>query len=80
MNVLYFTVDDMRDYVGYLGGYGGTVHTPNMDRLAAQGVAFTNAHTAATVSCPSRNAMLTGMRPSTTGLYDNWTLVESITS
>lgn len=70
-NVLFITVDDMRDYVGYLGGYGGLVYTPNMDRLAAQGVAFTNAHTAATVSCPSRNAMLTGMRPSTTGLYDN---------
>lgn len=71
LNVLYFTVDDMRDYVGYLDGYKGTVYTPNIDRLAAEGVAFTNAHTAATVSCPSRNAMLTGMRPSTTGLYDN---------
>ena len=71
LNVLYFTVDDMRDYVGYLEGYKGTVYTPNIDRLASMGVAFTNAHTAATVSCPSRNAMLTGMRPSTTGLYDN---------
>ncbi len=71
MNVLFITVDDMRDYVGYLHGYEGRVSTPNMDRLAAEGVAFTNAHTAATVSCPSRNAMLTGMRPSTTGLYDN---------
>lgn len=70
-NVLFITVDDMRDYVGYLNGYEGRVHTPNIDRLAAQGVAFTNAHTSATVSCPSRNAMLTGMRPSTTGLYDN---------
>ncbi len=70
-NVLFITVDDMRDYVGFLNGYEGTVHTPNMDRLAAEGVAFTNAHTAATVSCPSRNAMLTGLRPSTTGLYDN---------
>ncbi|HUW91589.1 MAG TPA: sulfatase [Bacteroidales bacterium] len=71
MNVLFITVDDMRDFVGYLDGYKGTVYTPNMDRLAAEGVAFTNAHTAATVSCPTRNAMLTGMRPSTTGLYDN---------
>ncbi|MCX6326946.1 MAG: sulfatase [Bacteroidia bacterium] len=70
-NVLFITVDDMRDYVGYLGGYGGKVHTPNMDRLASMGVAFTNAHTSVTVSCPSRNAMLTGKRPSTTGLYNN---------
>jgi len=70
-NVLFITVDDMRDYVGFLKGYEGKVFTPNMDRLAAQSVAFTNAHTAATVSCPSRNAMLSGKRPSTTGLYDN---------
>jgi len=71
LNVLFITVDDMRDYVGFLEGYAGRVHTPNMDKLAAQGVAFTNAHTAATVCCPSRNAMMTGLRPSTTGLYDN---------
>ena len=70
-NVLFITVDDMRDYVGYLNRYGGTVYTPNIDRLAESGIAFTNAHTAATVCCPSRNAMLSGKRPSTTGLYDN---------
>jgi arylsulfatase A-like enzyme len=70
-NVLIFTVDDMRDYAGFLNGYAGKVYTPNMDRLAAQGVAFTNAHVAATVSCPSRNAFMTGLRPSTSGLYNN---------
>lgn len=70
-NVLYITVDDMRDYVGFLQGYKGVVHTPNMDRLAAMGVGFTNAHASSTVSCPSRNATLTGRRPSSTGLYDN---------
>jgi arylsulfatase A-like enzyme len=70
-NVLFITVDDMRDYVGYLNGYRGIVHTPNIDRLAKSGVAFTNAHTASTVCCPSRNAMMTGKRPSSTGLYDN---------
>ena len=70
-NVLFITVDDMRDYVGYLEGYKGMVHTPNIDKLASMGVAFTNAHTAATVCCPSRNAMLSGKRPSTTGLYNN---------
>ncbi|MBE0675579.1 MAG: sulfatase-like hydrolase/transferase, partial [Bacteroidales bacterium] len=70
-NVLIFTVDDMRDYAGFLNSYQGKVYTPNMDRLAAQGVAFTNAHVAATVSCPSRNAFMTGLRPSTSGLYNN---------
>lgn len=70
-NVLLISVDDMKDWVGYLGGYEGTVYTPNLDQLAAQGIAFTNAHTAATVCCPSRNAMMLGKRPSTTGLYNN---------
>lgn len=70
-NVLLISVDDMKDWVGYLGGYEGEVYTPNMDRLAAEGVAFTNAHTSATVCCPSRNAMMLGKRPSTTGLYNN---------
>ena len=70
-NVLFLSVDDMRDYVGFLGGYKGKVYTPNIDRLASMGVGFTNAHTAATVCCPSRNAMLSGKRPSTTGLYSN---------
>ena len=70
-NVLIFTVDDMRDYAGFLNSYGGDVFTPNMDRLAAQGVAFTNAHVAVTVCCPSRNAFMTGQRSSTSGLYNN---------
>ena len=70
-NVLIFTVDDMRDYAGYLDSYGGKVYTPNIDRLAAQGVAFTNAHVSVTVCCPSRNAFMTGLRPSTSGLYNN---------
>lgn len=70
-NVLLIMLDDMRDWAGYLGGYEGTVYTPNIDRLAGQGIAFTNAHTVASISCPSRNAIFTGKRPSTTGLYDN---------
>jgi len=70
-NVLFISVDDMRDWVGYLNGYKGKIHTPNIDRLASQGVGFTNAHVAAPQSGPSRNAIMSGKRPSTTGLYDN---------
>lgn len=70
-NVLLISVDDLKDWVGFLGGYEGTVYTPNMDKLASEGVAFTNAHTAASVCCPSRNALMLGKRPSTTGLYNN---------
>ena len=56
-NVLIFSVDDMRDYAGFLNGYAGEVYTPHMDRLAAQGVAFTNAHVAVTVCCPLQQSL-----------------------
>ena len=70
-NVLFLSVDDMNDYVGYLDGYGGPSPTPNIDRLASRGVGFTNAHCAAPVCNPSRTAVMTGLRPSTSGIYNN---------
>jgi len=70
-NVLLISVDDMRDWVGFLKGYGGTVYTPGIDMLAAEATGFTNAHTAATVCCPSRASLFLGKRPSTTGIYNN---------
>ncbi len=69
-NVLMIGVDDMNDWVGCLGGYPG-VKTPNIDRLASRGVLFSNAHCAAPVCNPSRTALFTGKRPSTSGIYDN---------
>ncbi|KAA5543283.1 sulfatase [Roseiconus nitratireducens] len=70
-NVVFLAVDDLKDWVGCLRGYDGVVHTPNIDRLAAQGMLFTNAHCASPKCAPSRAAVMTGLRPSTTGLYDN---------
>jgi choline-sulfatase len=70
-NVLFLAVDDMNDWVNCLGGYGGTVHTPNIDQLSKRGILFTNAHCASPKCAPSRAAIMTGLRPSTTGLYDN---------
>jgi choline-sulfatase len=70
-NVLFLAVDDMKDWVNCLGGYEGTVYTPNIDRLAKRGTLFTNAHCPSPKCAPSRAAILTGLRPSTTGLYDN---------
>ncbi len=70
-NVLFLAVDDMKDWVNCLGGYEGKIDTPNIDRLAAKGVLFTNAHCVSPKCAPSRAAIMTGLLPSTTGLYDN---------
>lgn len=70
-NVLFIAVDDMNDWVGFLDGSPTPVHTPNLDVLAARGVAFTNAHCASPVCCPSRAAVMSGKLPSTTGIYNN---------
>src|SRR5213595_3697807 len=67
-NVLFIAIDDLNDWVGPLGGHP-QVKTPNMDRLAARGTTFTNAHCQAPLCNPSRTSLLTGLRPSTTGVY-----------
>ncbi|MBL8813591.1 MAG: sulfatase-like hydrolase/transferase, partial [Planctomycetaceae bacterium] len=69
-NVLFIAVDDLNHWVGHLGRNKQT-RTPNIDRLAKLGITFTNAHCAAPVCNPSRAALLSGLRPSTTGVYDN---------
>ena len=70
-NVLMIAVDDMRDWVGFLDVCPTKVKTPNIDRLAAGGTAFTRAYTASSVCCPSRAAVFTGQMPSTSGIYRN---------
>jgi len=67
-NYLFIAVDDLNDWVGCLGGHS-EVKTPNIDRLAARGTLFANAHTQAPLCNPSRVSLLTGLRPSTTGVY-----------
>src|SRR4051794_25284795 len=67
-NVLFIAVDDLNDWVGCLKGHP-QVQTPNMDRLAGRGTLFTNAHCQAPLCNPSRTSVLTGLRPSTTGVY-----------
>lgn len=69
-NVLFIAVDDLNDWVGFLKNHPG-VKTPNLDRLAARGVVFTNAHCAAPACAPSRAALLTGLSPARTGVYLN---------
>jgi len=67
-NVLMICVDDLNDWIGCMGGHPNAL-TPNMDQLASRGVLFTNAHCQAPLCGPSRASVMTGLRPSTTGIY-----------
>jgi arylsulfatase A-like enzyme len=69
-NVLFIAIDDMNDWIGCLGGHPD-VKTPNLDRLAKRGVLFSKAYCAAPVCNPSRTALMTGVRPWTSGVYEN---------
>ena len=69
-NVLMIAVDDWNDWVGALGGHP-QVQTPHLDRLAERGMLFTDAHCAAPICNPSRAALMTGRRPTTSGVYGN---------
>jgi iduronate 2-sulfatase len=67
-NVLFIAVDDMRPE---LGCYGNTiVKTPNIDRLAKRGIVFNHAYCQQAVCSPSRTAIMTGLRPDTTKVWD----------
>ncbi len=70
LNVLFIAVDDLNDWVGCLAGHPQT-RTPNLDRLALRGVLFTNAYCAAPACNPSRAALMTGIRPASSGVYHN---------
>ncbi len=67
-NVLLIAVDDLNDWIGCLGGHP-QAQTPNIDRLAARGVLFANAHCQSPVCNPSRASMMTSLYPATTGIY-----------
>jgi len=67
-NVLFIAVDDLNNWIGPIDNFSN-VKTPNFDRLAKMGVTFTNAHVQAPLCGPSRASIMTGLRPSTTGIY-----------
>lgn len=69
-NILFIAVDDLNDWIGCLQGHPQAL-TPNMDRLAARGVLFTNAHCAAPACNPSRAALFSGKMPNATGVWSN---------
>ena len=70
LNVIFIIIDDLND-LPYQPDGKPLVPTPNIDRLAKRGVLFSNAHCASPKCAPSRAAIMTGLRSSTTGLYDN---------
>ena len=65
-NVVVILLDD----VGYgdLGSYNGTIATPNIDALAAEGMRFTDFHSNGAVCTPTRAALMTGRYPQRAGL------------
>lgn len=68
-NVIFILIDDM----GYsdLGCYGSTFYeSPNIDRLASEGLRFTDAYASCPVSSPTRSSVMTGKYPVRTGITD----------
>ena len=67
-NILFIPVDDLRPEMGAYGD--NTILTPNMDRLARQGVTFNRAYCQQAVCNPSRASLLTGLRPDSIQVWD----------
>src|SRR4051794_5062700 len=68
-NVLIIMADDLAAWM--LGCYGNKeIHTPNIDRLAREGMRFNNAFVCTAVCSPSRATFFTGRTPRQTGIYD----------
>ncbi|PAW74980.1 MAG: choline-sulfatase [Opitutia bacterium Tous-C4FEB] len=67
-NILFIAIDDQNDWVGHLGGHP-MAKTPHLDRLAARGTTFLNAHCQSPLCNPSRTSLLLSLRPTTTGIY-----------
>ena len=71
-NVLFISIDDLNDWEGGMGGHRQAI-TPHMDKLFKQSVMFTNAHCSQAVCHASRNSLLSGLHPSTSGWYSSTT-------
>ena len=68
-NILFILSDDQGAWA--MGCYGNSeIHTPNLDRLASQGVLFEHFFCASPVCSPARASLLTGRIPSQHGVHD----------
>ncbi|WP_205860250.1 sulfatase [Polaribacter sp. 20A6] len=69
-NILFIGIDDLRPE---LGCYGSDIAvSPNLDKLATQGLLFENAYCQQAICGPSRASLLTGIRPETSGVFHNY--------
>lgn len=70
-NILFIAVDDLRPE---LGTYGSDIaSTPNIDKLASQGLQFNRAYCQQAICSPSRASLMTGARPETINIIENYT-------
>jgi len=67
-NVLFIAIDDLNSWVGFMDEHPNA-RSPNMDRLAARGTVFLNAHCQAPLCGPSRASLMSGLLPHRTGIY-----------
>ncbi|MBT8038640.1 MAG: sulfatase [Xanthomonadales bacterium] len=75
-NILFIAVDDLRPE---LNSYGAThIHSPNIDRLASQGIQFNNAHVQQSICMASRASLLTGLRPEYHKIYSGSSVVDLV--
>src|SRR5438046_2931980 len=66
-NIIIVLADDMG--YGDAGCFGGKIKTPNLDRMAKEGIRFTDFHVAQPVCSASRTALLTGCYPNRLGIH-----------
>lgn len=72
-NIIFIMADDLGSFE--LGSYGNTFNeTPNLDKLAAEGMRFTQAYSAAPICSPARAGFMTGQYPARIGITDYLTI------
>lgn len=75
-NILFIAIDDLRTE---LGCYGSDIAvSPNLDKLASQGLLFENAHCQQAICGPSRASLLTGTRPESNGIFHNYVKIREL--